>query len=235
MNDPEKAPEEADLSSPAQADRTAKTRMCALTRASQPVDRLIRFVAGPLGEVVPDIRNKLPGRGVWIGASREAVDLAVRRKIFARGLKAELVTPPTLSERTEALLRQDALQMLAIANKAGAVVTGFSKVEGIGGQVPALVQAKDGSDSELRRLIGLMRGRGLRRRDPVLVQEFTTHELSLCLGREHVIHAALRAHDASISFLARISRLDDFRAGFPVPDASATGQGSTGALDSPRS
>ena len=27
--------------------------------------RLIRFVAGPEGQVVPDLGRKLPGRGLW--------------------------------------------------------------------------------------------------------------------------------------------------------------------------
>ena len=42
-------------------------RLCALTRAVKPVDELIRFVVGPDG-VVPDLKRKLPGRGLWITA-----------------------------------------------------------------------------------------------------------------------------------------------------------------------
>lgn len=235
MNPHDLTPANEDLSTPAQADRSATSRMCALSRDVRPVDALIRFVAGPAGEVVPDIRNRLPGRGVWISASRADIDMAVRRKLFARALKGAVTIPASLGDLTETLLRRDALQMLAIANKAGAIVTGFAKVEGMGGPIPALVQASDGSESEIRRLIGLMRGRGPRRRDPLLVQEFSAEELSLCLGREHVIHAALRVHDASDAFLARITRLNNFRVGVPVQGAGAPGPDDADALDLSRS
>ncbi len=111
------------------ADRAATTRMCAVTRAVRPVPELIRFVSGPGGIVVPDIRGKLPGRGVWVSNNRASVEQAVRRKVFARALKAEVSAPADLAGQVESLLKQDALQMLALANKAGAVVTGFDKIE----------------------------------------------------------------------------------------------------------
>ena len=41
-------------------------RYCALTRTLKPVDDMIRFVVGPGDEAVPDIKRKLPGRGVWV-------------------------------------------------------------------------------------------------------------------------------------------------------------------------
>lgn len=218
------------------ADRAATTRMCAVSRAVRPVAELIRFVAGPDGSVVPDIRNKLPGRGVWVSNSRAMVAEAVRRKVFARALKAEVKAPADLPEQVDRLLRQDALQMLALANKAGAIVTGFEKVEGMKGAIAALVQARDGSESERRRLQGHLRGRGPGRSDPPLVQAFSGDELALSLGREHVIHAALRSLEASSAFLARARRLDDFRVGDPAaPGGSAPDAVPAEALDFSRS
>ena len=38
-------------------------RTCIVSRASLPEERLIRFVAGPDGTVVPDLKRRLPGRG----------------------------------------------------------------------------------------------------------------------------------------------------------------------------
>ncbi len=38
--------------------------MCAVTRQVAPTDDLIRFVLSPTGEVVPDLKRKLPGRGL---------------------------------------------------------------------------------------------------------------------------------------------------------------------------
>ena len=56
---------------------TADTvRRCAVTRALRPKDELIRFVFGPDGAVVPDLKEKLPGRGVWL--LRRAIRLPKR-------------------------------------------------------------------------------------------------------------------------------------------------------------
>jgi hypothetical protein len=217
------------------ADRAATNRMCVLTRAVRPVGELIRFVAGPGGEIVPDIRAKLPGRGVWVSARRQAVEQAASRKLFARALKAELRPSVELGAQVDALLVQDALQSLSLANKAGAVVTGFAKVEGMSGSIVALVQAQDGSEAETRRLQGLLRGRGPGRRDPALIRAFSAQELALSLGRELVIHAALRSHDASVAFLARARRLVEFRVGDPASGGLPPGAGVADALDFSRS
>jgi predicted RNA-binding protein YlxR (DUF448 family) len=47
----------------------AEERMCALTRAIAPRAELVRFVASPDGEVVPDLKECLPGRGMWLTLS----------------------------------------------------------------------------------------------------------------------------------------------------------------------
>ena len=53
-------------------------RRCIVTREVLYPDQLIRFVAGPDGEVVPDLKRKLPGRGVWVTAKRDLVQQAVK-------------------------------------------------------------------------------------------------------------------------------------------------------------
>ena len=100
-----------------------------MTRAVRPVADLIRFVVGPDGEAVPDFKNKLPGRGVWVTATQDALDDAIKRKVFARGFKRDVRLPPDLLGRTGQLLERSALDALAIAGKAGSVVAGFAKVE----------------------------------------------------------------------------------------------------------
>ncbi len=104
-------------------------RMCALTRQVMPVERTDPLRARPGGEVVPDVKRKLPGRGLWIAGTREAVAEAVKRNIFARGFKRELRAAGDLVEATERLLERAALDALAMAGKAGQVVTGAAKVE----------------------------------------------------------------------------------------------------------
>src|ERR1700712_630911 len=120
----------ADLDNGPRTNRSGTERMCALTRAVRPIDELIRFVVSPQGEVVADLKRKLPGRGLWVSASRQAVAEAVRRNQFSKGFKREVRATPSLAADTEALLVRSVIEALAMAAKAGQVVSGFSKVEG---------------------------------------------------------------------------------------------------------
>src|SRR4051812_43995741 len=103
-------------------------RLCAVTRAVKPIDELIRFVVGPNG-VVPDLKRKLPGRGLWVTAERSALKDAIARHVFARGFKRDVRVTPDLLDQTEGLLIRSALDALAIAGKAGFVAAGFAKAE----------------------------------------------------------------------------------------------------------
>lgn len=206
-------------------DRKATTRHCAVTREVRPVSALIRFVAGPEGVVVPDIRNRLPGRGVWVTNSAATLREAMKKKVFARALKDKVTAPPDLVEQVERLLRADALAMLSLANKAGAVTTGFSKVEGLRPPVSTLIQAKDGSEAECARLAGLMKSRGRGGAAPALIRLFQAHELALSLGREHVIHAALNTLEVAAVFVERARRLAEFEGSGPDLPAAAGERG----------
>src|SRR5579875_1089478 len=104
-------------------------RRCALTRQVLPVTALVRFVVAPDGTVLPDVRRKLPGRGLWITGSRAAVAEAVRRNVFARGFGREVKVADDLAQETERQMERAALDALAIAGKAGRVLTGASAVE----------------------------------------------------------------------------------------------------------
>src|SRR5437667_8438457 len=85
-------------------EKSATMRMCAVSREVRPIDELIRFVVAPSGEVIADLKRKLPGRGLWIAASRRAVAEAVRRHQFGRGFKRDVRVAPTLATDTEGLL-----------------------------------------------------------------------------------------------------------------------------------
>src|SRR5579862_3410349 len=103
-------------------------RMCVATRTVRSVDDMIRFLIGPDGEAVPDLKRKLPGRGVWVTATQNALCDAIERKAFVRGFKREVRLPADLVARTEALLERAALDALAMTGKAGLAVTGFTRV-----------------------------------------------------------------------------------------------------------
>ena len=79
--------------------------------------------------MVADLKRKLPGRGLWVSASRQAVAEAARRNHFGKGFKRDVRASATLAADTEALLVRGVVEALAMAAKAGQVVSGFSKVE----------------------------------------------------------------------------------------------------------
>jgi uncharacterized protein len=198
-------------------------RSCIVTRAPLPPDRLIRFVLSPQAVVTPDIRRALPGRGVWVTASRARVAEACRRKIFARAFKKEVTTPADLADDVGLLLRKDALQALSLANKAGALTAGFEKTRAAleSGGALALLEASDGSPEGRKKLIAAWRrGEGASGAEPApgepglgefaIVDSFTSLELDLALGRPHVIHAALLRAPAGGFALTRCLRLHRF-------------------------
>jgi uncharacterized protein len=196
--------------------KSATTRMCAVSREVRPVDELIRFVLSPQGEVVPDLKRKLPGRGLWITASRARVAEAVRRNQFSRGFKRDVRAAQTLASDTEKLLVRSVIEALAMAAKAGQVVSGFAKVEEAlaGGQAKALIHASDGAADGIRKLDAIVRQRGGNHGESLvfpIVTELTSAELDLALGRANVIHAALLAGPAGKTFLSRSQILVRYR------------------------
>lgn len=202
------------------ADREGSERTCVVTREARAPDDLIRFVVGPGDVLVPDIRRKLPGRGVWVGLSAAAVQEAIKRKAFERSLKTKVTVSPDLVAEIDSMMLRDAVQALAMANKAGLVSAGFGKVETLAasGKAKAVITASDGA-ADGRRKIGqaLHHARtarneaGLKPREIPVVAIFSADELELALGREHVIHAALTPGPATEGFLSRWRRLVRFR------------------------
>jgi hypothetical protein len=208
-------------------------RTCALSRKLKPVSELIRFVVGPAGEAVPDIKRKLPGRGIWIDGTRAAVEEAVKRNVFARGFKRDVKAARDLADQTERLLETAALDALAIAGKAGLVTAGFAKVEASLGHdgVRGLIHASDAAADGKRKLDGaLHRNRDEKHREIAIIDIFSGSQLDLALNRPNVVHAALLAGPGSDTFLARVARLARFRTG-NSPDAVSADAPTDGATD----
>jgi uncharacterized protein len=184
-------------------------RTCALSREARPVSDLIRFVTGPDGSVVPDLKRKLPGRGLWVTGTRAAVEQAVKRRVFSRGFKRDVRVPRDLPDQVDQLLERSALDALAIAGKAGLVVTGFAKVEAVlaRGEVLMLIHAMEAAADGRRKL----RNAGPDACELPVIEEFLGERLDLALNRPNVVHAALLAGPGSETFLARAARLVRYR------------------------
>ena len=184
-------------------------RMCIVTRTHGEPDDLVRFVRGPDGTVVPDIRCELPGRGVWVQARQALVGEAVKRRLFGRGLGDDCQALESLPAQVADLLRRAALNYLALANKAGLVVAGFEKVAAaIGkGRVAVLVEAADGADDGRQKLVGKLSRSG---QEAEIVTSFESAALDLALGRPHVIHAALAGNGLTRKFVAATRKFEAY-------------------------
>lgn len=190
-------------------DDDPNVRMCALTRTQRPRDELLRFVASPDGDLVPDLKENLPGRGVWLTLGRSSIVEAVRHKVFARALKTQVTQPDNLTDLIARLLLKDAMSCLSLASKAGQVVAGFEKTESTvsHGRAGVLIAAGDGAEDGRRKLSGKLKALGQADR---LVECFNSADLDLALGRTNVIHAAINPGGLARKFLICARRYEFF-------------------------
>lgn len=186
-------------------DREASDRRCIVTGETQPKAGLIRFVAGPDDEVVPDLAEKLPGRGFWVVADRQALDKAAAKGLFSRGAKARVTVPPELLTLIEMGLARRVTDTLSLARKAGIAVAGFEKVKDwlAGGRAKVLLQASDGSERGKGKLWTPPGGRWF--------GCLTASEMGLSFGRDHVIHSALAPGALTNTLIRDASRLNGLR------------------------
>jgi predicted RNA-binding protein YlxR (DUF448 family)/ribosomal protein L30E len=187
-------------------DHDSPERRCLVTGESGPVGGLIRFVLGPDGMVVPDLGERLPGRGAWVTADASALAQVVRKNLFSRAFKAQAKVPPDLPSQIEQGLARRLVDAIAMARKAGLVTMGFDAVKARlkAGSVAALIEAADGAEGgkgKLRPLAG----------DAVLIDTPTAAELGLAFGREFVIHAVLDSGGAAERAVREHRRLSGFR------------------------
>jgi hypothetical protein len=171
--------------------------------------RLIRFVAGPDGVVVPDLARKLPGRGLWVAADRASLDTAAKKGLFARAAKAKVTAPAGLADQVEILLKRRLLAGLGLAKRAGDLTSGFEKVASVitAGKAAWLIEASDGAADGRRKLWD--KTRKLPKPTPVF-GVFSAEELGLALGGENVIHTAFLAGRAADRWAQDALRLSGF-------------------------
>ena len=189
-----------------------RARFCIVTGEAKPIGEMIRYVVAPDGNIVPDIAQKLPGRGAWVSASRESLETAIERKMFARAFRGKGVAAAELPQLVERLLQQAALNAISMANKAGQVVSGFERVKAAlqEGRVEVLVHASDAGAEGIRKFDAAVKVAESEEK-PAIIRLFTGEQLDLALGRPNVVHAALFGHPASRVFLAHSLRYQRWR------------------------
>lgn len=181
-------------------------RRCIVSRETEGKSGLVRFVVGPDNTVVPDVLEKLPGRGMWVTSTREAINEAVAKGLFSRAAKTSVSADAELADQVEAILARRVVDMLSMGRKAGRAVAGLEKVKTwlIDEKAVVLLQASDGSE----------RGKtALRPPDgqETLISCLTSSELGMAFGRDTVIHAAMTRDGITNRVLFDAARLAGFR------------------------
>jgi len=167
---------------------------------------MIRFVIGPMRELVPDPGGRLPGRGLWLAAQDDVLRKALKQNAFAKAARGSVVIPGDLAALVVSGLRQRVLDFLGFARRSGEAVAGREAVLDWfrNGKVALLIQASDGSPAERSRLTG-------GREWPVLTP-LTAAELGGVFGRERAVHVAVSPGRMVSSLQAETARLAGFAA-----------------------
>lgn len=181
-------------------------RRCIVTRASEPKSGLIRFVAGPEGQIVPDVLEKLPGRGIWVSSDHKTLAEAVKKGLFARAAKAKVTVDEKLPDQVHKILTRRVIDLISMGRKAGIAIAGLEKVKSllVEERAKVLIQASDGSE----------RGKTVLRPPngpETLINCLTSAELGMAFGRETVIHAAMTRGGITDRVLYDATRLAGFR------------------------
>ncbi|MFU1478311.1 RNA-binding protein [Roseovarius sp. C7] len=180
-------------------------RKCIATGEIYPVARLLRFVVGPDGQVVPDLAGKLPGRGIWVLSERAALDKAANKGLFARAAKQPVTVPEGLTDLVEGILARRVVDLISLARKGGYAVSGYEKVKDWlwRDDAIALIQAHDGSERGKSKLSTPQGGK--------FIGWLSADELGQAFGRQTTIHAALRAGGLAHRVVEEAQRLKGLR------------------------
>lgn len=181
-------------------------RKCIATGESGSTETMIRFVVGPDNQIVADVMGKLPGRGIWVTADRDAIETAVKKNLFTRAAKTKVSIPDGLVDLVTAQVSARVVNLLSLARKSGLAVAGYEKVKDMLQKEDALVliQACDGSERGKSKLSTPHYGR--------YIGWLTSDELGQAFGRESVIHAALGYGGLSNRVVEEATRLKGLRA-----------------------
>ncbi|WP_265571316.1 RNA-binding protein [Sphingomicrobium nitratireducens] len=206
---------------------TDPTRTCILSREAAPKACLVRLVLGPDGQVHPDVRAKAPGRGAYLGVAKAVLEEAIAKGklkgALARAFKQPVGVPDDLADRIEQALAKNALDRMGLEARGGTLVNGAEKVETAcrSGKARLLLHASDASEGGRRKLDAAWRVGGGEAfgRDRGLVLPVDRTILSMALGRENVVHAALTDAAAAGRVLDALSRWQAFL----EPDAGLDG------------
>ena len=224
-------------------DERGPLRRCIVTRERHERARMIRFVVGPGDVIVPDLAARLPGRGIWLSARGDVLETARRKGAFARAARGRVTLPPDLAAIVETGLTRRAAELIGFARRAGEAVAGFGKARDWleQGRCGLLVQARDGSEEECRRLRSGFEvvgddgtpdegiaprveaaTAGRAGRTVKVATPLDAATLGAVFGRDHIVHVAIAPGRLAGSIATEARRLSGFRQVAPAPSLGSS-------------
>ncbi|HYZ24226.1 MAG TPA: RNA-binding protein [Rhodopila sp.] len=194
---------------------TGPLRRCVVTRERLPKERMIRFVIGPGRQLVPDLAARLPGRGMWLSASGDVLDIspgddtALRNlaRAFARAARGPVTVPPDLSATLQAALARRITEFLGLARRAGQAVAGYEKAREMlqARRARLLVQAADGSPAEKMRIRSGLAA------ELEIIDPLPGEALGRVFGRDYLVHIAVAPGKLADALVMEAGRLAGLR------------------------
>ncbi len=180
-------------------------RHCIVTHQALDKTQMIRFAVSPELVITPDIAEKLPGRGIWITTTAEALTQAIKDKLFAKAARQQVTVPDDLADKVELLLKQHALEALALCRKAGEAICGFDTILRLKTpeRIAMILHAADAGEHGIRKLKA-----AFPQAEHCAV--FTREELSQPMGGENVVHVALTNTPPAQHFIRKAKRFTGF-------------------------
>lgn len=188
---------------------TESERRCIVAGCSFPPEKLIRFVVGPDNQIVPDLEEKLPGRGFWLSAERDMVNTACDKKLFNKAARCSVHVSATLADDLEALLVRRCLDRIALARRAGQAVGGYDRVTErlrAGGRWRGgiLLAASDGAADGRKKISRRAEGMDV-------ISLFSAAELGSAIGSERTVHLIIESGGLARTLRRDTGRLAGFR------------------------
>lgn len=223
--------------------RDALTRRCIVTGDALPRERLIRFVVGPDDIVVPDLAERLPGRGLWVSARRDIVAQACANGAFRRAARrsvSPLAGPDgeDLAALVEGQMEQRCLDALGLARRAGRLVIGFDQVRAAlksmaakRGAAAILLTARDAAADGRDKLSALADRLVENGADITQVALFDAKTLGSAVGRDRVVHALVETGVAEVRLQAAMQRLAAYRGTTLLAQETDAGSASSHVVD----
>ncbi len=180
-------------------------RKCIVSGEVKPKEDLLRFTLTPDGNVVPDLKKKLPGKGVYVSCSKALLEQAVAKNLFTKAFKQKAKAESGLANLTGEILRKTGLESVNLARKAGVMLGGFDKIiEALRkGKILFLLEATDAGADGHEKMLSAAKGLKVF----ALYDTKTTDE---ALGKINAVHSAFVKSDMADKAYSDFLRIENF-------------------------